>query len=216
MTDDIDPLDDFIHAVLQHRGGDGPEPQLADLDPSLRPEAAARLRILNAARTPVLAPAGATDRLARRFGFDRAGTAITVSGARVKAARKAAGLELKDVAAAIAAAGAPVKTSELLNVEQAKSTALDQKVVTRLVAVLGVPLDQIEESFSDQVDRLAALLETPRFAALIADWANEHNRDHGEVRNDVHRQLSGARYRAESVSEDQLFDIVKAILDTMS
>lgn len=211
--EDLDPIEKYIHDYMLFRDGIAERPSLDDLHGDDRREAAARVRILEATdpSTAVVAP-GAANRLASAFGFDRVGTPIAISGRKLKAARRRAGLELKDVAAAVAAAGAAVRTAELLHVETADTATLDQAIVTRLVAVLGVTVAEIEGEFDEQVNEMRALLASPRFERVIAGWAVDHRRDVSEVRDRVHEQVLAAKYRAEAINEDQLLDIVRAIL----
>jgi hypothetical protein len=211
-----DPVEMFIHDYMLFLDGEGPRPQLSALDPDTRAEVAARLRILRAARTTAApAPDGARERIALRFGFARAGLPIPISGSKLKSARRRAGLELKQISAALAAAGTPMRTSDLLHVETADTTPIDQPVVTTLVAILGTSVMSLEADFSAEMADMRVMLASPRFEQIIAEWAGEHARDVSEIRQVVHRQALAAKFRAEGISEEQLADIVQAILRSL-
>lgn len=207
------PLDRFIHDYMLFLDGEGDRPDVDDLDVELRVEARSRIRLLNVLRRGHdELPAGAADRIALRFGFDRSGTRINISGPKFKRARKRACLELKDIAAATVAAGAPIKTNNLLRIEMAKSTPVEQPIVTALVAILHISVDDIQEDLGDDVSTVRAKLASPRFEQMITDWSAEHGRDIRETRSFVHAQVLATKYRQKDVTEDHLADIVRAIL----
>lgn len=210
------PIEMFIHDYMLFLDGARDEPLVKELPAGDRREAQARIRLLEATMAAgAEAPAGAFERIALRFGFDRAGTTIVVSGPKLKGARRRAGLELKQVSAAMAAAATPIRTGDLLHIETAATTPVDQPVVTALVAILGTTVDDIEAEFDDDVNEMRAMLNSPRFEQMIAEWASDHGRDVPEIRTIVYRQVLATKYRAEGVNEDQLADLVRAILRSL-
>ena len=156
---------------------------------------------------------GAVDRISRSLGFDRAGTRITLSGARFKRRRQDLGLDLKTIAAQATAAGVTVRTSDLLKLETAGALPFEQEVATVLVAILDTTLENIEDEFEREMTTVQAFLNGPRFEEVLAGWLDEHaNQDPREVRAYVTDGVLAANFRAEDVSEEHLVDFVRALL----
>lgn len=206
-------LDDIITAYILFLDGEGPRPDLDRLTPEDRDEAAARIQLLDAAAASQT-PAGAVDRLARTFGFDRQGTRITLSGPKFKRARQQRNLELKTIAADAAAAGAAIRTSDLLRLETSDGIPFDQETVTILVAILDTSLEEIESDFDHDMSQVQAFLNSSAFDAVLEEWLAEHDRDPVEIREQVTDRILAARFRAADVTEEQLLDFVRAILRT--
>ena len=213
-TNDDNAIQSFISSYLLYLDGEGQQPDLEELDPDDRAEAAARVRLLDAVR-PSPSPEGALDRIARQFGFDRAGTRITVSGARFKAARQRRKLDLKTIAGAATAAGAPIRTNDLLNLETKGDMPLDQEVVSVLVAILDTTLAEIESDFTDEMNTARAFLAGPRFDELLAGWLADNDYDPNELRRVVSDRVLATHLRAEDVVEAQLVELVRAILRSL-
>lgn len=208
-----DPIEQLVTEYLLHLDGEGERPELADIPHAARAEAAARLHLLDGLRAAsVEAPPGAADRIARTLGFDRAGGRIAVSGPRLKRARDAKGMTLKAIASAATSAGTPTRTADLLRVESATSTPVDQELVTVLVAILNTSVDAIEDEFADEVTAMRTFLDGPRFEAMIADWSSERGRDIDQTRTVVRDRALAAQYRAKDITEDQIADLIRAIL----
>ncbi len=217
-TDQPNPasIERFVHDYMLFLDGEGYQPLIEELPAGDRHEAQARIRLLEAAMAAgAKVPAGAPERIALRFGFDRAGATIVVSGPKLKGARRRAGLELKQISAAMAAAGTPIRTSHLLHIETATTTPVEQPAVTTLVAILGTAVEDIEAEFAGDVTEMRAMLNSSRFDQMIAGWASDHGGDLPEIRTIVHRQVLAIRYRAEGVNEEQLAELVRAILRTL-
>lgn len=213
MTTNYDntSIEAFITSYVLYLDGEGPRPELDDLDSADRPEAAARVRLLEAAR-PVAPPEGALDRIARQFGFDRAGARITVSGKKFKAARVRSKLDLKAIAAASTEAGMPIRSNDLLTLETKGEMDFDQELVSVLVAILGTTVEAIESDFTTEMDAVRAFLASPRFDRLLQEWLAEHTYDPAELRREVSDRVLATQLRAEDVVEAQLVELVRAIL----
>ncbi len=215
MMDNInDPLDALIDAHLHHLEGEAAAPDLADLPADLQAKATARIALLEACWGVSLEPPE-EDPVARRFGFDRAGKAITIDGSRVASYRKATGIDLKELLARVETAGGRIAPGALYRLEQSRSTSLDQPTASALVAALKVALADIEAAGQSGPARIRAFLDGPPFHQLIDDWAGTYGRDRTEVRREVARQVVAAQYRAEDVTDDQLIEMVQAILETL-
>lgn len=214
--DTKDPIEAYITSYLLYLDGDGERPDLSDLEAAEREEVSARIRLLDVARGDRSeATTGAMNRIAKRFGFDRTGTRIAISGARFKAVRQQSQRDLKGIAAAATAAGAPIRTSDLLKVENARATLLDQELVSVLVAVLRTSLAAIEGESTDDASVVHTFLAGPLFSQLIAEWAGAGDLDPDDVRNTVTGRVLATHYRAEDIAEKQLVDLVRAILRSL-
>lgn len=214
MNNTDDPLDAIIDAHLHHLEGDGPAPNLTDLPDHLQAEATARIALLEASWGALLEPSE-DDPVARRFGFDRTDETITVDGRRVASRRKAAGINLKELLARIEAAGGSIAPGALYRLEQSRSTPLDQPTASALVAALNTALSDIEAAGQVDTARIHAFLNGPAFHQVIDDWAGTYGRDPIEVGTDVSRRVLAAQYRAEDITDDQLIEIVQAILKNL-
>lgn len=215
-NNDHDRIDRFIASYLLHLDGEADRPDLGDLPEEDRAEAAARIDLLDGLRsTAVEAPAGAAGRIARTLGLDRAGSRISVSGPRLKRARDARGLTLKDIAAAATNAGTPIRTADLLRIESATTTPVDQQIVTVLVAILDISVDDVEDDFATEVSAMRAFLDGPEFDDIVAGWAAEHGRDLEATRATVRDRALALQFRAEDTTTEQLADMVRAILRSL-
>lgn len=213
---DNNQVDDFVTAYLVYIDGEGDRPDSSALSESERREAAARIRIHQAAQAAAYEPpVGAMDRLAQKFGFDRAGSRITVSGRKLKAARIRKSLDLRALAAAATAAGVPTRTSDLLRIETAEAVEVEQPLVTVLVAILETDVAMLEEAFDKQMDAVRRFLGGPLFDELVRTWAAEHECDLEETRQTVVDGVLALHLRAEDVAEAQLADFVRAFLRRM-
>lgn len=211
-----DPIEQLVTEYLLYLDGEGERPELDDIPYAARAEAAARLHLLDGLRAAsVEAPPGAADRIARTLGFDRAGGRIAVSGPSLKRARDAKGMTLKDIAAAATAAGTPTRTADLLRVESAPSTPLDQELATVLVAILNTSVDAVEDDFPEDMTAMRTFLDGPRFEAMIADWSSEHGREVDHTRTTVRDRALATQYRAKDITEDQIVDLIRAILRSL-
>lgn len=210
-TNDNTTLEAFITSYLLYLDGEGPQPDLDELDSENRAEAAARVRLLEAAR-PTTLPAGALDRISRQFGFDRAGARISVSGKKFKAARDRRQLDLKTIAAASTAAGAPIRSNQLLTLETSGEMEFDQELVSVLVAILETSVEAIESDFASELDAVRAFLAGPRFEELLQEWLTENPYDPAELHREVSDRVLATHLRAEDVVEAQLVELVRAIL----
>ena len=214
MNDINDPLDDIIDSHLRYLEGEGPAPVVSDLPEDLQVEATARIALLDVS-WGVSLELPDDDPVARRFGFDRAGEEITVDGHRVASHRRSAGLDLKSLLALVERAGGRIGPGELYRLEQNTATVVDQPTASALVAALNVALIDIESAGQDGNPRIRAFLAGPEFHYLVDDWAGTYGQDQIEVRNTVSRRVLAAQYRAEDVTDDQLIEIVRAILETL-
>lgn len=215
-SNEIDPIEKLVTDYLLYLDGEGERPDLAHIPQGDRAEAAARLHLLDGLRTAsVEAPAGAADRTARTLGFDRVGGRIAVSGPQLKRARDAKGMSLKDIAEAATAAGAPTRTADLLRAESATSTPLDQELVTVLVAILNTSVDAIEDDLAEDMTATRTFLDGPRFESMIADWSSEHDWELEQTRTIVRDRALATQYRAKDITEDQIADLIRAILRSL-
>lgn len=211
-----DPIEQLVTEYLLYLDGEGERPELADIPHAARAEAAARLHLLDGLRAAsVEAPPGAAERIARMLGFDRAGGRIAVSGPQLKRARDAKGMRLKDIAEGATAAGVPTRTADLLRVESATSTSLDQELVTVLVAILNTSVYAIEDDFAEEITAMRTFLDGPRFEGMIADWSSEHDREIEQTRTIVRDRALATQYRAKDITEDQIADLIRAILRSL-
>lgn len=212
MSNIDDQLDAIIDDHLRYLEGDGPAPDLTTLAPELRDEAQARVQLLEAFwGASIEVPT--EDPVARRFGFDRAGQAITIDGHRVAQLRKAARMDLDALLGLVTAAGGDITPGNLFRLEQNRSATVSQPVGSAIVAALHTTLAELETTAdSPASDPMRRFLSGPRFSDIIDDWAGRSGRQVDEVRSLVTGKALAAQYRAEDVTDDHLAEIVQAIL----
>lgn len=211
-----DAFTKIIEAQLAHLEGTGPPARLDDLPEPLRSEARARITMLNAmwgAKRP--APTPGNDPIARRFGFERAGQSLSVDGKKVRRLRQAAKIELKEFALMVNTAGGAITTAELLRLEQAASTRVQQRTASALAAALKSPLAAFEADSTAGEHAFRAFLDSPQFDEMLFAWATENSADAEATRTVVESRLLSAQFRAEGVSNDQLEEAVRAILRSL-
>ncbi len=208
--DRSDPVEDYIAAYVTHLDGEGPHPDLDDLDDEDRDEAAAQVELLETARASAV-DHDVLERIAQRFGFDRPNERIGVSGSKLKAARSRQGVSLGDIASAATAAGVSVRPAELLKIETGSGAALTQEVVTFLAAFLETTVPELEDD-SDELNQAQTFLYSDVFNDLIATWCLEHGRDEAAVREHVSDAVLDSSRRAEDLTEAQLIEFVEAML----
>lgn len=213
MIDPSDQLDDLVEGFLAHLEGEGPPPDLTDLTSDVRAEAEARFEMLRAAQGVLAGSSGSgAGRIAARFGLDRAGQQIEIAGAKVKRLRMSKKLQLADVALGVQKSGVTLSSAQLFRIETAVALPLDQPIVTALVAVLNCSVADLETVDTSDLSPVRAFLNSPEFHDLIASWAAEHDQDAESIARRAGEQLLAAHYRAQDVTDEQLREILRAIL----
>ena len=213
MIDPSDQLDYLVEAFLAHLEGEGPPPDLTDLPSDVRAEAEARFEMLRAAQGVLAGSSGSgVGRIAARFGLDRAGQQIEIAGAKVKRLRMSKKLQLADVALGVQQSGVTLSSAQLFRIETAVALPLDQPIVTALVAVLNCSVADLETVDTSDLSPVRAFLNSPEFHDLIASWAAEHDQDAESTARRAGEQLLAAHYRAQDVTDEQLREILRAIL----
>jgi hypothetical protein len=213
MIDPSDQLDDLVEGFLAHLEGEGPPPDLTDLPSDVRAEAEARFEMLRAAQGVLAGSSGpGAGRIAARFGLDRAGQQIEIAGAKVKRLRMSKKLQLADVALGVQKSGVTLSSAQLFRIETAVALPLDQPIVTALVAVLNCSVADLETVDTSDLSPVRAFLNSPEFHDLIASWAAEHDQDAESTARRAGEQLLAAHYRAQDVTDEQLREILRAIL----
>lgn len=213
MIDPSDQLDDVVEAFLAHLAGEGPPPDLTNLSSNVRSEAEARFEMLRASHGALV---GSSDsgqaRIAARYGLDRAGQQIEITGAKVKRVRMSKRLQLADLALAVQKSGVELSSAQLFRIETAAALPLDQPIVTALVAALNCSVADLETVDTSDLSQVRAFIDSAEFHDLIARWAAEHGLDAGTAARRAGEQLLAAHYRAQDVTREQLRDILQAIL----
>lgn len=209
-----DELDQFVDDYLSYLDGSTAKPDLGALSPGVQLDARRYVETLEQLSGAATTIDLETDAVALRLGFDRAGSDTDVDGTRIRALRQAAGLQLKELAARVNAAGGSTSTAELSKVERSKAFPVAQPTLSAISAVLNADVSEFE-SFEAQVDELRQLLRDDEIERVITEWATEHQRDVSTVRAQVHRQVLVGQFRAAGVSREQLTSIVQAILGTL-
>jgi transcriptional regulator with XRE-family HTH domain len=212
--DGTDELDEFIHAYISYLDGDAARPPVEALPAHLRAEATARARLLDASWGALAADLPENDPIATRFGFDQPADTVPIAGAALRRARKKANLDLAQLAEATGGAGIRVSSYELLEIESSDVTRVKGDLAATLVAVLGAPITDLEPA-SPRRANLGPRLESPWFSELVDDWARSHDRDPGWARNEARRRLLATQFRADDVDDEQLREILAAILHTL-
>lgn len=93
-------------------------------------------------------------------------------------------------------------------------TTSDRMVVI-LVAILNTSVDAVEDAFSEEMTAMHTFLDGPRFEAMIADWSSEFGRDIDQTRTIVRDGALATQYRAKDITEDQIADLIRAILRSL-
>jgi len=213
MIDPSDQLDDLIEGFFAHLEGEGPPPDLTDVPSDVRSEAEARFEMLRAARGVLAGSSGSgADRIAARFGLDRAGQQIEIAGAKVKRVRMSKRLQLADVALGVQKSGVELSSAQLFRIETAGALPLDQHIVTALVAILNCSVADLETVDTSDLSPVRAFLDSAEFHELIASWAAEHDLDTQSTARRAGEHLLAAHYRAQDVTREQLREILSAIL----
>jgi hypothetical protein len=216
MTTDDARLAQAIEAFIQHLETGSPEPDLSDLPADLRAEAKARMQLLSAMDGALSgAPEPRLSRAAAALGFDRPDQDIVISGSLLKRQRMDSRRNVGEIADMVRSMGVALTNARLMHLEMAPATPLPQPLVSALAAALDTDVSEIEASADAQVSALRAFLDSPRVADIISTWAAEHDRETQGVAEDVRRQLTGANFRAEDVTFDQLLELLTAILRRM-
>ncbi len=214
MSEFEEQLEAVVDEYLRYRDGDGPLPDLSMLPGRLRSEALARFQLLDAL-WGVEAQLPDDDPVARRFGFDRMGENIAINGRRVASIRKARNMDLKELGEMVASAGGKITPGDLFRLEQSSSTVLPQPTVSAFVAALGSSIAELEATAEVKPDTVRTFLDGAVFNNLVTSWATEHNQEFHVVRPVVRDRVLAGQFRASDVTNEQLADIVRAILKSL-
>ncbi len=193
--------------------GQGTPPNLNDLAPSLREEARRQTFIVSELWGRDTGPGDGPSTLANAFGFDRLDETAAVDGTRIRAARKAAGLKVSDLARECTRLGWAVSAAELGEIESGKQPDIPGTAVPLLVTYLGITAEDFTATGTAKVDQL---LSIARIRGLIEDAAERLGRPFEEISSLVRPQLAGTHFREHDSQEDDVAEVVQNILDRMN
>lgn len=142
------------------------------------------------------------------------GHEIQIDGEKVVQARKAAGIDLKELLARLNNSGSALTGRQLFQIERERSISLGQFEASALVAALETRLDDIRTDDS-LVNELRAFLESDEFEHRIREWASERGRDVDATRTYAQRELQSINRRASDVHSSQLMELLEAVLRHM-
>ena len=191
-----DPVLDFVDRYLASLIDDEDEPNLDDLDETQRAAALQRLRILDVLEPELPATPIEDDPIARRFGFDRSATTITISSGTLKAAARDAGIPFSELAKNLTAGGRPTRARELLRLTEGVTADIDRNLATRFAAILKTSVGSLEaartHSRSMTLDEHLALEEA---RAAIEECATDLGLPFDEVQNYARELVGSAVFR---------------------
>ena len=207
---DTDELDALIDDHLLHLEGGARRPDLDDLRPELRPQAAELIELLDAS-WGALTVGDAVVAVARSLGLSR--DPFALSGSKLRQVRKAARLELKDLAATVTTIGITgVDTSALFDLEQLSAVWVDPALASALAVALDVDAPVLASASPPEPDDIDRFVASARFEEAVAAWALEQGRDPEVEATEIRQLVRSATYRAESVDLEHLEEILAAIL----
>lgn len=197
---DSDEVDLAVEQYLRHlHTGDTP-PSLHGLDEERAAEARQIFRLLDACWEGALVeiPAIEDDPLAVELGLvSKPRRVLEISGTAVKAARRKRGLNIKQVAEALAARGHPVSTAWAFDLERSAASALSNDAAEALAEVLGVSLVELSvAAHSEKTDSLSRFRKSKVFADVVGIWARVHHLDPEVLGNRVVLELARAPRRS--------------------
>lgn len=190
--------------------GRGTPPNLNDLAPSLREEARRQAFIVSELWGRDTGPGDGPSTLANAFGFDRLDETAAVDGTKIRAARKAAGLKVSDLASEFSRLGWTVSAAELGEIESGKRPDIPGTAVPLLVTYLSITAEDFTATGAAKVDQL---LSIARIRGLIEEAAERLGRPFEEISSLVRPQLAGAHFREHDSQEDDVAEVVQNILD---
>lgn len=193
--------------------GRGTPPNLNDLAPSLREEARRQAFIVSELWGRDTGPGDGPSTLANAFGFDRLDETAAVDGTKIRAARKAAGLKVSDLAREFSRLGWTVSAAELGEIESGKRPDIPGTAVPLLVTYLSITAEDFTATGTAKVDQL---LSIARIRGLIEEAAERLGRPFEEISSLVRPQLAGAHFREHDSQEDDVAEVVQNILDRIN
>ena len=138
---------DFVDRYLTFLSDGGDAPDINTLPEGLRGEVFRQLRVLDEFEPePYPLPPLDSDRVAKRFGFGRRGTTITISTAALKDAARDASVPFSELAKRLTASGRPTQAYDLLRLANSATADIDRDLAARLAAILNTSIADLEAS----------------------------------------------------------------------
>lgn len=213
MTDHKE-LPALFEAFLAHLDGEGPEPDITNLDDALRHDLVAQFAVLRRDHGLLAgAPDLPDDPGFAALGFDRAGESIEIAGAKVRRARSRAGLDFKRVIELATNAGGKLGVKDLHDLERATSTPLAQTDATALLVALDVTLPDLE-SDEGQIGEMRRFLGSPEFDDTVRRWCDERSAPFEEVSRQAKSAMLAGNFRGgEHTDQEQLLALLHIVLE---
>lgn len=212
--EDLGELEGWLDRYTDYLAdGKGEAPSLDDLAPRLRDEARRQAFTVSELWGRDTGPGDGPSTLAVAFGFDRLDETAAVDGTKIRAARKAAGLKVSDLAREFTRLGWTVSAAELGEIESGKRPDIPGTAVPLFVTYLNITTEDFTATGTAKVDRL---LSIARIRGLIEDAAERLGRPFEEISSLVRPQLAGAHFREHDSQEDDVAEVVQNILERMN
>lgn len=203
---DDDLISDYVLAISH---GDPSPPQLPT---RLMPRAQHDLRLIEALREHEQHQNAAAS-IAERLGFNQPATTWLLP-AETERLRKSRGMQFSDLGKALGSAGINITPSALRGWLLSKQPVrVDREVVIALAAILGASATALVAATGHEVQE--RMLNSSRFRQYVSDVAARTGRLVDDLIATVEGGMVGVAYRNETneLSEDDLFDIARSILD---
>lgn len=187
---------EFVDRYLGFLTGEGNDPDPNDLPESVRAQAFQLLRMLDELEPePVELPALAEDPVARRFGFGRSETTITISTAALKDAVARRDLRMSELAQRLTTAGRPTRAAELLRITQNVTAEVDRELAARLAAILDTSVEDLEAQGSRVGLSLHDFLALEEVRHIVNAYAHDHGLTTANVEVRAGELLSSGAFR---------------------
>lgn len=192
---------EFVDRYLGFLDGEGEEPDANELPESVRAQAFQLLRVLDELEPdPADLPAPTDDPIARRFGFGRPETTITLSTAALKDAAASRGLQMSQLAQRLTIAGYPTRSAELLRLTRNVTAQVDRDLAARFAAILDTSVEELEAQGSVAGMSLHDFLVLEEARRIIDAFTWEHNFTTSEVEVQVRELLGSGVFRNQTES----------------
>lgn len=213
-SDDRLTIEEWLDRYIDYLAGATPKvPSLIDLDANDRPEArrmAATVSELWGRNASPLTTGPSV--VAAALGFDQIDNDVSIAGPRLKSARRSAGFTVSALSRELCALGWSVTAAELGEFETGKRLDVPGSSIPLLVALLDLDATQLIQGSTVPVD---GLLAVDRVRAVIKATSERLSLTLDEVTLYLRPRLAAAQYRKRDSQEDDLVEIVEAILDGM-
>lgn len=187
-------------------------PHLDELDSADRPEARRQAHAVSELWGRNAGRIGQPSTVGVALGLHSLDQPVAIDGQKLKSRRQLAGLKASALAVELRRLGWPVSAAEIVEIESGKRPDIPGTAFPLLVASLNVGASDLVDVEAHPIDRLLA---TRSVRNRIEAASRRLGKTIEDIVSVLRPQLAGAHFREHDSQEDDILEIIDALLDRM-